>query len=179
MSKYLQVMAIVALAFAASGCKDTPVDPSPTGIESRKIEEGEMPMYPEIEAPVFDQVQNSETAPSWFTEPIAQEMITEAHAVQLEVMTVSFEETEVVDARSDHIAEACSGERGAYIAAAATFTASAIFTVGSSAFGNIAWAWNGLRASAAALTSVNVARGFYKSCEYREGLSWDRDHPNG
>lgn len=77
------------------------------------------------------------------------------------------------DPRSEHIKRACSGEQSAYNHAVGAFVGSSLWIVGAAFFRNVGQAWNGLRASAAALSTVNVARAVYNGCAYREGRAWD------
>lgn len=80
------------------------------------------------------------------------------------------------DERSQHISEACQGERSAYTVAVLGFVGSSMFTVGAAAFGNLAGAWTGLRAAGAALGAVNVTRAAHNGYTDREGEAWDAAH---
>lgn len=81
------------------------------------------------------------------------------------------------DDRSQHIAEACNGERWAYGVAVGGFVASATATIGGGLMFGPAAAWGGVKASLAALGAANVALAYWNSCKYKEGKAWDQDHP--
>lgn len=137
---------------------------------------GEPPIVPEYEIP--NELLNGGHSPPVGFDSIAG--LNQRDALLPVVSAVSANlQLEIVDGsdpRSEHIKQACSGEQSAYNHAVVAFVGSSLWTVGAAFFRNVGQAWNGLRASAAALSTVNVARAVYNGCAYREGRAWDDAH---